>query len=58
MADSSCGHADPAIGLDRTDVPSTLHLAVLIATAVAVSNGWTGFFFDVQTAFVSGLAIS
>ena len=52
------GHADPAIGLYRTDAPTTSHLAVLIATVVAVSYGWTGFFlFDVQTAFLGGLAM-
>ena len=51
------GHADAAIGLYRTDAPTTSHLAVLISTVVAVSHGWTGFCFDVQTAFLSGLAM-
>ena len=52
------GHADLAIGLYRTDPPTTSHLSVLIATVVAGSYGWTGFFlFDVQTAFLSGLAM-
>ena len=51
------GHADLAISLYRNDAPTTSHLAVLIATVLAVSYGWTGFFFDVRGAFLSGLGM-
>ena len=48
------GHTDPAIGLYRTDAPTTSHLAVLITAVMAVSMNWSGYIFDVVTAFPTG----
>ena len=48
------GHTDPAIGLYRTDAPTTSHLAVLITAVIAVSMDWSGYIFDVVTAFLTG----
>ena len=48
------GHTDPAIGLYRTDAPTTSHLAVLITAVIAVSMDWSAYIFDVVTAFLTG----
>ena len=48
------GHTDPAIGLYRTDAPTTSHLAVLLTAVIAISMDWSGYIFDVVTAFLTG----
>ena len=48
------GHTVRAIGLYRTDAPTTLHLAVLMPAVTAVSMDWSGYIFDVVTAFLTG----
>ena len=48
------GHTDPAIGLYRTDAPTTSHLAVLITAVTAVSMDSSGYIFDVVPAFLTG----
>ena len=48
------GHTDPAIGLYRTDAPTTSHLAVLLTAVIAISMDWIGYIFDVVTAFLTG----
>ena len=48
------GHTDPAIGAHQTDAPTTSHLALLTNAVVAVSMDWSGYIFDVATAFLTG----
>ena len=52
------GHTDPAIGLYRTDAPTTSHLAVLNTAVIAVSMDWSGYIFDVVTAFLTARSYS
>ena len=42
------GHTDPAIGLYRTDAPTTSHLAVLLSAVIVVSMDWSGYIFDLS----------
>ena len=50
------GHMDPQLGELRTDSPTTQPLAVALTATVAALLGWSGFTFDVMTAFLSGKA--
>ena len=52
------GHTDPAIGLYRTDAPTTSHLAVLITAVIAANQNWTGYIFDYVTAFLTGESLN
>ncbi len=48
------GFTDPALGLYRTDAPTTSHLAVMLRATLSLSHGWSMAIFDVTTAFLRG----
>ena len=48
------GHMDPGLGLFRTDSPTAPPVAIRMMKSLMVTLAWSGYTFDVSTAFLSG----
>ena len=48
------GHLDPQLGDYRTDSPTVASVAVRMTKIICAMKKWSGWFFDVSTAFLSG----
>ncbi|CAJ1408326.1 unnamed protein product [Effrenium voratum] len=48
------GHLDPQLGDYRTDSPTVASVAARMTKIICAMKKWSGWFFDVSTAFLSG----